>query len=309
MNPMAARESQGLKRHPIVRGERRVAVVSTFGNPCNPTLLLFNGWGAGPGTYDSIGHRLAVEYDIYVVEFSTPGSVGTDFPDGKEPEFASYTPYIDAGIDAARKDGILLDDSFHLAGHSFGGGTATQYAKDHPERVKTLNLLNSVGGGPMLAFDLRFLYFPFDMIAQTRAMWRSAVSDVAGNVSHPMGLRHQAATARRDRLEPVLDALGQRKIPGISFSSPNDGLVSRATYESQARRLGRRNICVPGGHSWFMTERGTKLLASAIAYEIDSFERSSAVRAATDITSPADLGLGRILETTVEVPRIGQLVH
>ena len=45
-------------------------------------------------------------------------------------------------------DVLGIEHPVFVAGHSFGGGVAIQLATDRPERVRSLTLVNTVGGAP-----------------------------------------------------------------------------------------------------------------------------------------------------------------
>ena len=53
---------------------------------------------------------------------------------------AGYAAWVERFLDALGADEPVL-----VLGHSFGGGIATRFAHDRPERVRYLVLLNSVG--------------------------------------------------------------------------------------------------------------------------------------------------------------------
>lgn len=86
--------------------------------------------------------------------------------------------------------GRLAPEGVHLVGHSFGGATATAYARLHPERVRSLTLLEPV---------FTFAYPPVEML------WWATVAILPGV---PEGIREHALLQIAGSEEDETEALG-----------------------------------------------------------------------------------------------------
>jgi len=104
-------------------------------------LLFLHGWGLSPRSYGDALLRLCAA-GVRVLAPALPGTAGS-----------SPLP-VRAGLSAyAERMGLLLDAlelprAPFVAGHSFGGGIALRLAHDRPEHVRSLTLVNTVGGRP-----------------------------------------------------------------------------------------------------------------------------------------------------------------
>jgi pimeloyl-ACP methyl ester carboxylesterase len=105
-------------------------------------LLFLHGWGLSPRTYADGINRLT-SAGLQVIAPALPGFGGSDGPALKDINVASYAHTIGRLLDA-----MGIDKPAFVVGHSFGGGIAIQLSTDRPERVRSLTLINSVGGAP-----------------------------------------------------------------------------------------------------------------------------------------------------------------
>lgn len=121
----------------IVKGLRVYYRIA--GDQKNPPLILLNGWGAKVGGPILSSDKVIMEFGghkFYIISPEHPGLMRSETPKTiwgpKE-----YKKYLEEFID---KLGL---NNFVLVGQSFGGSIATTYAAEHPEKIKTLVLVNA----------------------------------------------------------------------------------------------------------------------------------------------------------------------
>ena len=103
-------------------------------------VVLLHGWALAQHTYRDVVERIASQ-GCRVIAPSMPGFGGThDLPDHHF-SLGGYAAWVDDLLTA-----LEIDEPAVVVGHSFGGGVAIRLAHDHPERVRSLVLVNSVGG-------------------------------------------------------------------------------------------------------------------------------------------------------------------
>ncbi len=100
-------------------------------------------------------------------------------------------------------------NSFHLAGHSFGGAVAVLVALQVPERVKTLTLLSPGGFGPEIAGDILAQRAQASdavtMRAALEAMMGEGTAVSQDMLDHAMQLAEQAG--QREKLIEISDLI------------------------------------------------------------------------------------------------------
>ena len=117
-----------------------VVRVLEAGDPTAPTLLFLHGWGLTPACYLAGITRLTAA-GVRVVAPCLPGFGASDALPLDRVDLPGYALRIARLLEALGESGPLF-----VVGHSFGGGIALQLATDRPDLVRSLTLVNSVGG-------------------------------------------------------------------------------------------------------------------------------------------------------------------
>src|SRR5438270_13495518 len=141
---MLAMVSDGVPRSPdhlawqstTVRGRPALYGVAGEGIP----LLFLHGWGLAHHAYKRPLKRL-VHLGCRVYAPALPGFGGTANLPKDGLTLAGYAAWADEFLDA-----VGVTEPLIVVGHSFGGGVAIQVAHDLPRRVRSLVLVNSIGG-------------------------------------------------------------------------------------------------------------------------------------------------------------------
>ncbi len=126
-------EGSGIRQHALVTDGERGPVVLLHGyldlaRSFTPVL-------------DALGEA---GWRVYALDLRGHGETDRA-PRGSYYHAYDYVADVDAAVDA------LELGTFHLVGHSMGGGVATRYAAARPERLKSLSLLEGVGPPSMPA--------------------------------------------------------------------------------------------------------------------------------------------------------------
>jgi pimeloyl-ACP methyl ester carboxylesterase len=96
--------------------------------------------GLGFRAYRGSLRRLAAQ-GAHVIAPALPGFGGNPGLPAVNLSFAGYGRWLDGFLDA-----LGIAEPVAVVGHSFGGGVGIQFAHDHPDRVRSLVPVNSVGG-------------------------------------------------------------------------------------------------------------------------------------------------------------------
>ncbi|HEY0372190.1 MAG TPA: alpha/beta hydrolase [Thermoanaerobaculia bacterium] len=114
----------------------------------DPVLLLSGGPGFSPEYLRPIAEKLKDGHQFVLLHQRGTGKSAVAKYDAETISLKNLT----GDIDALRQE--LKLEKLVIAGHSFGGILAMAYAREHPERVAALALIDS--GGPTLASLLKF---------------------------------------------------------------------------------------------------------------------------------------------------------
>ncbi|HEU0133122.1 MAG TPA: alpha/beta fold hydrolase [Mycobacteriales bacterium] len=105
-------------------------------------LLFLHGWGMTPRVYARAVTPLC-RAGIRVIAPALPGFGGSSAPPLRALHLDTYADRV-----AAFLDELALDSPAFVMGHSLGGGVAIRLAARRPDLVRSLTLVNSVGGAP-----------------------------------------------------------------------------------------------------------------------------------------------------------------
>ena len=245
--------------------------------------------GAGASAYRAAISEL-VELGCRVYTPALPGFGGT--PGLPRPRFslAGYARWVDAFVEA-----IGVTEPLFVVGHSFGGGVGIKFAHDFGDRVRSLVLVNSIGGAAWTdgedgrAMVDRSLWrwglgFPNDVwpIPQATKVVPVVLQDAVGNlVRNPKAMWRVSQLVRRADLTRELRHLAERKMPVVVIWGERDGVIPRASFDAMCEAVGTEGEVVQGSHSWLMAD--PVAFAKAITAHV-----AEAMRARSDLYSRID---------------------
>jgi pimeloyl-ACP methyl ester carboxylesterase len=226
-------------------------------------VLFIHGWALGHQTYKRALKRL-VQQGCQVVAPALPGFAGTPNLPDSDATFAGYAGWV-----ARFLDRLGYDEPVVTVGHSFGGGVAVKLAADHPQRVRQLVLVNSIGGSTWRARGQRVklmaerplwdwgLRFPTDLWPPTRAGWVVPFvrDDLLRNVVlNPVGTWRAATLARAADLTVELETVRRSGVPVLAISGRDDQVIPRDSFGALCAALGCEGRLVAGRHAWLLTD-------------------------------------------------------
>jgi pimeloyl-ACP methyl ester carboxylesterase len=218
-------------------------------------LLFLHGWGLTPRAYAEGVTRLTAA-GVRVIAPCLPGFGGSDGPALRSVDLPSYAHAVGRLLDV-----LEVEHPVFVAGHSFGGGVALQLATDRPERVRSLTLVNSVGGAPgrrQGLVDASWLRWALGAATELspRELARSApglLRDFVPNVlRRPLTLALSARLAVTVALAEQASALVDAGVPVLFVWGDRDRLITPGELARVAGRLPAE--VVQGRHGWLLTE-------------------------------------------------------
>lgn len=225
-------------------------------------VVFLHGWALAQHTYRDVIEQVAAQ-GCRVIAPSMPGFGGTADLPGDAFSISGYAQWVADLLDA-----LEITEPAVLVGHSFGGGVAIRLAHDHPERVRSLVLVNSVGGSSwkkgstMRSITERplwdwGLHFPADVwpIRQASRVLPVIAEDLLPNiVRHPRAMVKVANLARRADLRAEVEALRDRGLPITIIWGTRDGVIPRESFEALCVASGVEGTVVEGSHSWLLAD-------------------------------------------------------
>ena len=169
----------------------------------------------------------------------------------------NYGHWVSAFLEA-----LDIDEPLLVLGHSLGGGVATKFAHDHPERVQYLILMNSVGAtrpfGGSLADHLGAISVFGPLARALSPTSEGAAERMVHRVLIENLLRDPFAVAKAGHLALTADLadeiteLAARDVPVMVLWSDNDTVIPRSAFDTFCDTFGAENEMVTGGHSWLL---------------------------------------------------------
>jgi pimeloyl-ACP methyl ester carboxylesterase len=241
-----------------VQGKPAAYSVAGEGMP----VVLLHGWALAQHTYRKVIEAIAAQ-GCYVIAPSMPGFGGTGDLHGDSFSMSGYAQWV-----AELLDVLEIDEPAVLVGHSFGGGVAIKFAHDMPSRVRSLVLVNSIGGsawrngrtlrsiGERPLWDWG-LHFPSDVwpMRQATRVLPVIFEDLLPNlVRNPRAIVRVANLARRADLRAELERLRDRGLPITILWGTRDGIIPRESFEALCVASGVEGTVVEGSHSWLLAD-------------------------------------------------------
>ena len=229
--------------------------VMEAGDPDADPLLFLHGWGLSPRCYADGICRLTAA-GVRVIAPSLPGFGGSDGPGLREVDLHAYAVRIGRLLDV-----LGVEHPVFVAGHSFGGGVALQLATERPERVRSLTLVNSVGGAPGRRtglVDASWLRWalgaatelsPREVARAAPSMLRAFVPNV---LRRPLTMALTARVALTASLAAQAEALVAAGLPVLFVWGDADRLVAPGELGAVTGSL--PSEIVRGRHGWLMTQ-------------------------------------------------------
>lgn len=225
-------------------------------------VVFLHGWALGHRAYKSTIARL-IELGCRVVAPSLPGFGGTADLPSRHFSMRGYGDWVAAFLDA-----VGISEPVFAVGHSFGGGVAIEFAHQHPNRIRSLVLVNSIGGSAWKAGSITRsmaerplwdwgLHFPADVwpVPQATKVLPVMVQDLVPNLLHnPLSLWRVAGLARNADLTSQLEELKRRKLPVVVLWGIHDAIIPRESFDALCLALGTQGEVVEGGHSWLLAD-------------------------------------------------------
>jgi pimeloyl-ACP methyl ester carboxylesterase len=245
-----------------VDGRTALYGVAGEGHP----VLFIHGWGLGQHSYKRALKRL-VHLGCRVYAPALPGFGGTPDLPARHFSFDGYADWVDQFLSA-----VKVTEPVFVVGHSFGGGVSIQFAHDFPDRIRTLVLINSVGGSAWANGDAGGkekkslaqrplwdwgIHFPADILSprQLTKVLPVVLEDAVPNlVRNPLAFWKVANLARQADLRAELEELKVRKVPVVVLWGDKDRIIPRASFDDLCQTIGMQGEVIEGTHSWLLAD-------------------------------------------------------
>jgi len=247
-----------LQKRTFVQGRPAAYSVAGQGMP----VVLLHGWALAHHTYREVIASIA-SHGCWVIAPALPGFGGTHELPKQDFSLAGYARWVADLLEA-----LHVDEPAVVVGHSFGGGVAIRFAHDEAQRVRSLVLVNSIGGSawrkgkairsiaerPLWDWGLHFPTDVWPVLQATRVL------PVMVEVLSPNLVRNPRATgrvgnlARRADLRAEVENLRERGLPITILWGSRDGIIPRESFEALCVAAGVEGTIVDGSHSWLLAD-------------------------------------------------------
>jgi pimeloyl-ACP methyl ester carboxylesterase len=225
-------------------------------------VVLLHGWALAHHTYRDVIQTIAAQ-GCQVIAPAMPGFGGTSDLPGESFSLGGYAQWV-----ADLLDSLDIEEPAVVVGHSFGGGVAVRLAHDFRSRVRSLVLVNSIGGSswrsgrglrsiserPLWDWGLHFPSDVWPIRQATRVLPVLAEDFVPNLVRNPRAIVKVANLARRADVRTELESL---RDGGMSISiiwGTRDGIIPRESFEALCIASGVEGTVVEGSHSWLLAD-------------------------------------------------------
>ena len=256
--PAGAPRQIVVEKRTFVQGRPAAYSVAGAGMP----VVLLHGWALAHHTYRDVIASIAGQ-GCRVIAPAMPGFGGTHELPASDFSMAGYGRWVADLLEA-----LGVTEPAVVVGHSFGGGVAIRLSHDHPDRVRSLVLVNSVGGSSWRKGHVLHsiterplwdwgLHFPGDVwpIRQARRVLPVVAEDFLPNlVRNPRAIIKVANLARRADLRSELEDLRRAGKPITILWATRDGIIPRESFEAMCVAAGVEGTVVEGSHSWLLAD-------------------------------------------------------
>ena len=225
-------------------------------------VVLLHGWALAQHTYRAVIEAIA-EQGCLVIAPALPGFGGTAELPSSSFSLAGYARWV-----ADLLEVLEIDEPVVLVGHSFGGGVSVRVAHDHRVRVRSMVLVNSIGGSSWRKGDAVHsiaerplwdwgLHLPADVwpIRQASRVLPVLAEDLLPNLlRRPRAVVKVANLARRADVRAELETLRDGGLPITIIWGTRDGIIPRESFEALCVASGVEGTVVDGSHSWLLAD-------------------------------------------------------
>ncbi|MEO5901847.1 MAG: alpha/beta hydrolase [Ilumatobacteraceae bacterium] len=225
-------------------------------------VLLLHGWALAHHTYRGVIETIA-QQGCRVLAPALPGFGGTGGLTDGAFSIGGYAQWVADFL------GVLeITEPAVVMGHSFGGGVAVRLAYEHRARVRSLVLVNAVGGSswrkggalrsiadrPLWDWGLHFPSDVWPLRQATKVLPVMAEDFVPNLLRNPRAMMRVANLARRADLRHELEQLRDQGLPISIIWATRDGIIPRESFEALCVASGVQGTVVEGSHSWLLAE-------------------------------------------------------